>query len=273
MSEEGKLSPKISMIAYRPGDEDRIVDFLNFSYPGGWGDIEQWKWRYVNYPTFEKDSIFILEADGKIVGYRGLFFRDVLIPSIGNVRTVSFGGTAVHPDFRGFGIYSRMHQATLETGRSKNASLVFTWNGRGTVTYKHNKKTGFAEVRRGAYYVKILNHERLFISHFKDFIIDSENIMNLLNGLKDHLYLGVGNSVFSVAQILGEAPDSTKPKKRVEVVFTETAFPLMLKFKLGGKVQKVMSMFLLLVSRRMKIRFTSFGILLKLAWKGVRVIV
>jgi len=274
MSEQKtNLSQKISLRPYRAGDENNIVDFLNFAYPRGWGDLEQWKWHYVDYPTFEKDTVFILETDGTIVGHRGLFLRDVFIPSIGKVRTVSFGGTAVHPDFRGFGTYSRLHQATLETARSKNACLVFTWNARGLITYRHNKKTGFTEVRRGAYYAKILNHEKVLKSQFSDFMRGNGEIVNLVKGFKDHLYLGTGNSLFSVAEILGGEPDLTKARKRVKIIFDQSAFPLMLKFKEGGKLQKVISLFSLLLSRKMKIRFTSLSILLKLAWRGVRIIV
>jgi len=274
MSEhKANLSQKISLRSYQAGDENNIVDFLNLSYPRGWGDIKQWKWHYVDYPSFEKDNVFIFEADGKIVGFRGLFFRHLLIPSVGRTWTTSFGDTAVHPDFRRFGIYSRLHQATLEAAKSNKACMVFTWNERGTVTYEHNKKTGFAEIMRGAYYWKILNYERVFKRELRDLIRGNEEISSLVKGLESGLYLGVGDSLFSVAEILGEAPDSARARMRVKIIFDESAFPLMFKFGQGGRLQKVTSLFLLLLSRKMKIRFTSLSIVLKLAWKGVRIIV
>jgi GNAT superfamily N-acetyltransferase len=261
------LSQNISRRPYRPGDQDNIVDFLNISYPKGWGDIKQMRWYYVDYPTATKDSLFILETEGKIVGFRGVSLRDLIIPSVGRTCTASFGSTAVHPNFRRFGAYSRLHQATLEVARSNKACMVFTWNSRGTVTYKHNKKTGFAEVKRGAYYWKIFNYERVFKSELK------ELIRSLVKGLESSLYLGVGNSLFPVAEILGEESDLAKARKKVTIIFSESAFPLMFKFMQGGKLQKVTSLFLLLLSRRMKIRFTSLGTLLKLAWKGIKIIV
>lgn len=274
MSEQkADLSQKLSLRSYRPGDEDNIVDFLNLSYPRGWGNIKQWKWQYVDYPTFEKDTVFIFEADGKIVGHASVFLRDFFIPSVGRTCTASFGDAAVHPDFRRFGIYSRSHQASLEAARSKNACLVLGWVAKGTITYKYIKKNGFTEVRRGAYYAKILNHEKVLKSQFRDFIIGNEETMNLVRGLKGHLYLGMGNSLFSVAEILCEEPDSAKARRKVKIIFNESAFPLMLKFREGGKLQKVVSLFLLLLSRKMKIRSNSLMILLKLACKGVRIIV
>jgi GNAT superfamily N-acetyltransferase len=274
MSEQrADLSQKLSLRSYRPGDEDNIVDFLNLCYPRGWGDIKKWKWHYVDYPSFEKDNVFIFEADGKIVGFRGLFFRDLLIPSVGRTWTTSFGDTAVHPDFRRFGIYSRLHQATLEAAKSHKACMVFTWNEKGTVTYEHNKKTGFAEIMRGAYYWKILNYERVFKKEFRDLIRGNEEISSLVKGLESGLYLGVGDSLFPVAEILGEELQLAKARKKVKIIFDESAFPLMSKFRQGGKLQKVTSLFLLLLSRRMKIRVTSLGIVLKLAWRGVRIVV
>lgn len=273
MSAVGNSSPRISVSPYKPGDEGRIVDFLNFAYPNGWGDIRQWKWHYVDHPTFEEDSVFILESDGQIVGHRGLFRRDLFVPCVGKLPTVSFGGTAVHPDFRRFGLYSRMHQATLEVARSKNACLVFTWNARGGITAKHNEKTGFTEVRTGPCYVKIINHERVFKSELRELIRGNEEIRGLLKGLERDICLGLRNSQFSVAEIIGEQPDLAEPRIRVKITFDESAFPLMLKFGLGGKLQKVVSLFVLLMSRKMKMRFRSLGMVFKLALRGVRIIV
>ena len=162
----------------------------------------------------------------------------------------------------------------MQAARSKNACMfVSTSSGKGGITYKHNKKTGFAEIKRGACYWKILNCERVFKSEMREFIRGDYEMMSMLKDLKDNLYLGVGDSLFSIAEIIGEQPRSAKSKKRVEVVFAETAFPLMQKFRSGPKIQKVMTLFSLVLSRKMRVRVTSLGLLFKLAGKGVKIIV
>ena len=274
MSEQKQnIHQKISMRPYKPGDEDRIIDFLNFSYPRGWGDIRMFEWMYTQYPTFKKDGMFTFEIDGEIVGHRGLLLRDLCI-SGSKLCIGQFTNTAVHSDFRGLGIYTRLHEATIQAARSKNACMfISTSSAKGGITYKHNKKTGFAEIKRGACYWKILNCQRVFKNEIREFIRGDYEMMSLVRDLKDHLYLAMGDSLFSIAEIIGEEPGSTKPKKRVEVVFAETAFPLMQKFRSGSKIQNVITLFSLVLSRKMKIRVTSLGLLFKVASKGVRIIV
>ena len=79
---------KTTIRSYEPGDEVCLVDFLNLCY-GDWGILQQWEWRYTDYPTFEKDNTFILESNGEIVGHRGLQYRDLVIRQGRGVLTSS----------------------------------------------------------------------------------------------------------------------------------------------------------------------------------------
>lgn len=270
MSEKQKSFSKPLIRFYKPGDENEIIDFLNLSY-GGWGDIQQWKWKYAEYPTFEKDNIFIVEIDNNIVGHRGLFFRDIIF-STGKICTASLGDTAVHPNYRGYGIYTTIHNATIQVAKSKNACIIFTGNARGGITYKHNKKTGFIGIKRPIY-IKMLNPEKIFQTQFKSRIKKNKKLMKLVDDLKKHLYIGMGNSIFSIMELFDDYSqrlNKSKSKERVEILFSEDTFPLLIKLKNTGKVGKGFYLLWLVLSGKLKIKFTSLRILFKFIWRGVR---
>lgn len=269
MNKKQKNVSELLIRSYKPGDENEIVDFLNLSY-GGWGGIQQWNWRYADHPTFEKDNIFIVEADGNIVGHRGLFFRDIT-SSTGKVCTASLGDTAVHPDYRGYGIYKMIHNATTQAAKSKNACIIFAWNARGSVTYKHNKKTDFIEIKQPLY-IKIINHEKIIQTQFKSRIKKNEKLMELVGDSKEHLYIGVGNSVFSIAEILDDRNQKlNKSKERVEIFFGKDVFSLLIKLKNAGKIGKSFYLLWLILSRKLKVKFTSLRTLFKFIWRGVKI--
>ena len=269
MSEKQKSFSKPLMMPYKPGDENEIIDFLNLSY-GRWENIQQWKWKYAEYPTFEKDNVFVVEADDNIVGHRGLFFRDIGF-SAGTVLTASLGDTAVHPDYRGGGIYTMMHNATIQVAKSQNACIIFTWNARGGVTYKHNKKTGFIEIKQPLY-IKVLNPEKVFKTQFKSRIKKNEKLMSLIDNSKEYLYIGIGNSIFSIPEILEDHNKRlNKSKERVEILFGEDALPSLIKLKNTERVGKGIYLLWLALSRKLKIKFTSLRTLFKFIWEGVKI--
>ena len=71
--------PQISIRSYELGDENTIVDFLNFSFSEKVTDLNKWNWMHIDYPMFKKDNVFIVEANGKMVGYRELLLRYLCI--------------------------------------------------------------------------------------------------------------------------------------------------------------------------------------------------
>ena len=272
MSEAQRLPTGITIRSYKSGDEGEIVDLLNLCY-GGWGDLRKWQALYSNYPAFTKDDVFIIGKDGKIIGHRGLHFRDVELSQGHRVSTVSLGDTAVHPQCRELGLYASLHQATLQAAESRGASLAFTWNLKGSTTYNHNRKTGFIELRQASAYVRIMNPGKVLRSGLSDFIHKNQKLRSILHDLENDLYFSIGEAEFPVAELLGETSQQPKASgKGVKLVFAESSLPLLTNFRTMSKLQRIRGLTLLLLCRRVKIRFGSPVVSLKVARKVVAIL-
>ncbi len=261
-----------SLRPFKPGDEANLVDFLNLCYPGGWGDKEQWGWLYPRCPSFDKDNIFIIDDNSQIIAHRGLHPRELIIQ--GKKLPVAFlGDTAIHSDYQGLGLYSRLHQATLKVAKLKGACLALTGNSRGWITYKHNKKTGFIEVKRSLTYIKPINYEKVFKGEVSHFIARREKLKSLLQSLETNLYVHFGKAEFSLDELLGgnSLPESNK-KGKVRVILAETSLPSLIEFSVGRKLQKAKPLLYLFLSRKMRIRCSSPIALWKVIWLGIGIL-
>jgi len=271
MQEKQKVT-KFLLRKFKPGDEAKLVDFLNLCYPSGWGNIEQWKWLYSFYPSFERDNVLIIENNKQIVGHAGLHFRQIIIRGK-KVPTVFLGDTAIHPDYQGSGLYTRLHQARLNIARAKGACLALTENAKGSITYHHNKKTGFIEIKRNRTYIKPINSERFFKGKISDFISRREKLKNLLLNLEVDLYLQFDKAEFSVEELL-KGSSSNQPtnnkKGKVKVILAESSLPLLIELGGGGKFRKVRAFLGSLFSRKVKVSFSSPIALGKVIWTGLR---
>jgi len=250
---------EFSIRAYRPGDEVKLVDFLNLCYSGEWGDMKWWQWLYPSCPSFERDSIFIIEGDNQIIGHRSLHPRNLIVCGK-KVPIIFLGSTAIHPDYRGFGLYSRLHQATLEATKSKGVSLALTLNSRGSITHNNNKRTGFMEINRGPTYLKPINYETFFKAQVSSFISRRENLKDLLRDLGTRLYLSFGETEFSLEELLdgdSSTPLAEGKKGEVKVTLSKTSLPPLVDFMVGGKLQKLKSLSYLLFTGRVRVRFSS----------------
>lgn len=278
MSEQQRGNPQILVRAWRPGDEDEIVDLLNSSYLGGWGNMEQWEWRYLQDPSFKSSNIFIIESDGQIIGHRGSHPRQLIIR--GKKVPIAFlGSTATYPDYRGLGLYSRLHQATLKAAKLKGACLAVTGNSQGSITYNHNKKTGFVEIKGNSTYIKSINHSKVFKEEVSVFISRREELKSLLRSLETKLYINFGKTAFSLKELLDDGiPTPAMSNKRgvVRIILAEDSLPLLIKFVFGGKLEKAKSLIYLLfgwkVKIKMKLKFDSLVTLGKIAWTGIRML-
>lgn len=271
--DEKQNSTEFPIRAFKPGDEANLVAFLNLCFPGGASDdMEQWKWIYPRDPAFTRDNIFIIESNHRIIGHRGLHPRELSIRGK-KVPVALLGATATHPDYRGRGLYGKLHQATLKAAKSKGACLAHTWNSRGSITYHHNKKTGFIEINQGHTYLKLINAERVFKGEILDFIARREELRNLLRELKTNLYVYFGKAEYSLEELLnGDKPTLTVSRKKgeVRIILSQKSFPGLVEFASSGKLRKIKSILCLLLSRQMKIGFSSPLALARVAWAGAK---
>lgn len=273
MAEQQK-TVEFSTRSFKPDDAANLVDFLNLCYAGGWGNSEQWEWRYPQDPSFESSNIFIIESDGQIVGHRSAHPRQVVIRER-KISVACIGDNAIHPDYRKLRLFSSLHPTILDAARRRGACLALTRNTRGSITYNLNKKTGFIEVKQSPTYIKLINHEKVFKGLVSNFIARREKLKSLLQTLETKLIFRFGKADFSLEELLNEdnaTLAASNKRGEVRIALAGTSFSLLVQFIVGGKLQKMKSLLSLLFSRKMKIRFSSPLALGKVVWAGIRMV-
>lgn len=258
---------------YKPGDEVKIVDFLNLCY-GEWGALQKWQFLYPQYPTFDEENVLVMEnGSGEIIGHGGLHLRDLDIQQKLKLRTVSLTDAAIHPRCRGKGLYTKLVETRLRAAKSKGACLVFTWHLKGSNAYKHNKKTGFIEVEQPPAYMKVIRPEKVLRSGLFDLLHKSQSLRKTLRDLGDDLFFCLGKCKFSVAELLGKADEKpSKNRGKVEIILDRSSLSMLANFRNLGKYQRLACLASLILLRRIKVRFSSFKVLLNMARKGLAVI-
>ena len=258
--------------SYKPGDEVRLVKFLNLCF-GEWGNLKKWHGLYPQYPTFNKDDVFIIEKNGEIIGHESLHFTDLVINGDCELRAVSLSDAAVHPHYRGRGIHNKLMEIMLKTAKLKGAGLVFCWYLRDTGLHVHSKKIGFVEIKQPPAYMKVLRPEKVLRSGLLDFMHKNQKLMNELQDVDHNLCFRFGKSEFSVAELLNKTDArARKSQKKVVIIFDESSVSFLAKFRNMDKRQRLQQLILLVLLRKAKVKFSSFRAFLALARKGVAVI-
>ncbi len=146
--------------SYKSGDEVEIVNLLNQAFDGEWGNTKYWEWAYPEHPQFKSENIFIVD-NGNVIGHRSLHSCKVIIN--GEEISVAFvGDSVVHPDYRNFHIYSKLHQIILQDIKERGFDLIMTENGINSITYNHNLKTGISVMQTNSMYLYPINYRKLF---------------------------------------------------------------------------------------------------------------
>lgn len=261
----------IIMRPYELGDEAQIVNFLNLCY-GEWGTIQKWQFLYADYPTFNKDDVVLMEVNDEIIGHGGVHFRDLIVWKR-KLYTASLTDAAIHPRYRGRGLYAGLVDIRLKAARSRGACLAFTWHLKGSNAYKHNKRIGFVEVKQFPVYMKVIRPEKVLKSGLFDLLHKNQRLKEVLLELGDDLCFCLGKFEFSIAELLSRV--DKKPKKdrsKVEIVLNENSLFVIANFRNMSKLKRILSLILLILLGRAKIRVNSFKVLLNLVRKGVAII-
>jgi predicted N-acetyltransferase YhbS len=111
-----------------------------------------WNWKYLENP-FGQSLLTVAEVDGRIVGVDNLWpwefeYRGSLI------RAVQPCDSAVHPDFRGKGIFTSMRTFGLEQAWMQEYELVFNYPNQGSLPV--NLSLGWHYLGRILWRVRIL---------------------------------------------------------------------------------------------------------------------
>jgi hypothetical protein len=118
------MSPNIIIRAYENGDEKDIIEFLKIAFPnwGGNSPLDYWKWKFLDNPT--KSIIVVAETKGRVVG---ALHGVLLNVKIANSTILSLYGcdAAVHPDFRGIGIHSKLLDISEKKRDEKKVKFTY----------------------------------------------------------------------------------------------------------------------------------------------------
>ena len=116
--ELNSLAEQYTVRPYNYGDEEKIVELLELSF-NGWPKfnlshtpLEHWRWKYLDNPV-NMTIIAVVELDGRIIGCWHRIPQKIKFG-----ETVTFAGqgvdVAVHPDFQGRGISSKLREKTFD---------------------------------------------------------------------------------------------------------------------------------------------------------------
>lgn len=128
---------------YQTGDEEKIVSLLNLVF-NSWPNfdvsckpIDHWKWKFIDNPL-KASKIAISSRNNDIIGCSHLLPRKL---KIRDKVYISYYGVdvAVHPDFRGIGIYKKLNE--IRFNLATKAGIDFSFHSTGNpVLLKHHLK-------------------------------------------------------------------------------------------------------------------------------------
>jgi GNAT superfamily N-acetyltransferase len=153
----------ISARPYRNGDELQLVDLWNlcFNRLAPLKTEESWRWRYLHYPGFRSDGVWVAEHEGRIIGSLVTTSKQVTVRG----QTYTFAMTdevATHPQFRGWGVYRQLREDTRPYRRALKADAEGGYVAYNTSTYNAATQLGYLEVAPVTRMIKIINPRQLF---------------------------------------------------------------------------------------------------------------
>ncbi len=116
------MAEEYTIRGYRDGDEEAIVNLLNTSF-GYWGNLETWKWRYKENPSFEPEGVRIAEKNGEIIGCNHRLPRDIKLDETVLARAALYGDGSVLHEYRGQNIFPKLIQTGHEYDKSSGALM------------------------------------------------------------------------------------------------------------------------------------------------------
>jgi len=164
----------IKMRLYNVGDEDKIVNLLKLVF-NNWphfdlscSPIDHWKWKYAKRPN-QYINIYLAEHNSLIVGNES---RIPLQAKVGKkiLYCEQRGDLSVHPDYRGKGIFKKMHTATNDS--SQKAGVMFSYAIEGNpIVIKYLEKRGVPTLNKKVKNLFWINNYKKFLEKY-----DKKNI-------------------------------------------------------------------------------------------------
>jgi GNAT superfamily N-acetyltransferase len=183
---------------YRPEDESAVLALIQLGMgggPTGERDALFWRWKHFENPFGKSVAMVAEDRAGQIIGLR-TFMQWRFLAGNSPVRAVRAVDTVTHPDYRRYGVFSRLTSQALQRVTEDGFGLIFnTPNNQVLPGYL---KLGWDYVSMVRPLINILNYPR-----FAAGMIRSRNRSRSSGQLPPEQVFGQG--VHSVSEFLGDA--------------------------------------------------------------------
>jgi hypothetical protein len=157
---ENSESSRIFIREYTPKDESEVLALIQQGMGGGLtGKREEafWRWKHFNNPFGPSIALLATSASGQIIGLR-TFMRWRFLSGDFSHKAVRAVDTVTHPDFRRYGIFSKLTLKGIES--AKNDGVDFIFNTPNEQVLPGYLKLGWSYVSLLRPLVRILNYPR-----------------------------------------------------------------------------------------------------------------
>ncbi|MHA1705031.1 MAG: GNAT family N-acetyltransferase [Promethearchaeota archaeon] len=248
---------------YKPGDEEKIVKFLNICY-GRWGNLKKWQYLYSSYPKFSNDNIVIIEHNGEIIGHGGIHFRELVIKGDRRFLVAIMSDGATHPSYRGKGLHTKILDYRLKLAKSRGACLSIYWVMKDSPSYRNGIRLGFREICSYNMLIKILNPKKFIIFGLIDILNKNTKLRKVLQELDFDVQLYVQEQQISIKDFLN---DPHEKRGYIKILLDKSAVHTIANFRGIGKFKKMLFLLHLMLFGKIKIKFNSIKTLLKFIFK------
>lgn len=180
------LEAKLEVKQGFPG-HDELLSLLNDAFDG-WGTDEYFRWKYDQYPRYDKrEHNFYAATNGDVIACRRLFPVELLLPDRGDsVEFFVHGGAAVAQEHRGQGLFSRLVDDSWDYSRQEGAPLVMTFNRKGKISTKAHLNHGW-DYRVLPIRLRILSPSAVIGEHAQTVLGDHALLEQLATTLADRV--------------------------------------------------------------------------------------
>jgi GNAT superfamily N-acetyltransferase len=156
-------SDEIEIRDYVGEDEGPVLDLIQHGMgggPTGTRDRGFWQWKHFHNPFGPSIALVAVYKDGQIIGLR-TFMRWRFQTGDRPVSAVRAVDTVTHPDYRRYGVFSRLTREAV--AKVKNNGVDFIFNTPNATVLPGYLKLGWSLVSRIRPQIKILNYPRFIM--------------------------------------------------------------------------------------------------------------
>ena len=266
------MHKSVKVRKYRVGDEEQIVKLLNLCF-GHWGSLKKWEHLYLKDPHFSPENIVILEANGKIIGHGGLHFRKLILPLKNEeVLVAILSDAAIHPSYRGKGLYKILVKHRESIAYKKGVRLLMAWHLRGSPAYRHNIKRGFIEIPQLPFYVKVINPKKLIKRAIFDFIHKNIKLQKVLKESEFEIILNIDDTTVSLTELMKWMCSKRSKNWQIKVYFSPEIAEIAINFRAMNSFLRTIIFLRLLLTRKLTIKITPLRAILRAIILGVKIV-